>query len=80
MPDVPDCPLCVDLWRAFTDATMEHDRLDIQLRLARLLKEGPGIADLTPKVEAAENTRSNAQQAAEAHEAEVHPQRDTAKA
>jgi len=80
MSDIPGCHLCIRLWRAFADATMEHIRLDNELRIATLQGDVARIADLTPKCEAAGRHRSNAREATKCHKAEAHPQSNSATA
>ena len=65
-------PECIELWRAYSLATIEHIKLDNKLRLAVLKHALEQTGALTIEVEAAERARIGARDIIRQHEVDAH--------
>lgn len=68
----PGCEVCDSLWKAYSQATMEHVQISSKLQLAAMEHDSEVLKTLEPLAVAAEQLRKEARQAIATHEASVH--------
>jgi hypothetical protein len=78
MQHVTGCETCAALWKAYSQATMEHVQISSKLQLAAIEHDSEALKTLEPLAQTAEQMRKDARQAIVAHEAVAHPEESSA--
>jgi hypothetical protein len=70
---IASCETCQELWRAYSEKTTAHIKIQGQLHVASVRRESEFAIELTQRLDAAAELRAAARQAIQDHERSAHP-------